>query len=97
MLMQGLRRLTVDAEKLDQKQGDPLIDLRPYSAVRRVKRVVEIEDPGSDVPKTSAQHLIGWQPERGRGNQGRHGNALVYAPTECSVVAARVERLATMS
>src|SRR5271166_6483003 len=73
MLMQRLRRLAVDAEELDQKEGDPLVDLRPYSAVRGVKGVVEIEDPCRHVPKASAQHLIRRQPERYRGNHGRHG------------------------
>ena len=36
MLVESASGLTVDAEKLDQKQRDPLIDARPNSAVRRV-------------------------------------------------------------
>ena len=36
MLVQRPRRQAVDAEKLDQEQGDPLVDPGPNSAVRRI-------------------------------------------------------------
>ena len=87
VLVQRLRRHAVDAEKLEQKQGDPLVDPLPYSAVGRVQGVVEIEDPGRDVPKMRAQHRVGRQPERLRGNQV-HGIAPGIVPPSAEFIRA---------
>src|ERR1700722_9314515 len=77
VFVQGASRLAVYAEKLNQKQGDPFVDSWPDAAIRRIKGVVEVEDPGADMAKASAQRLVGGQAERRRRNQGRHGQALV--------------------
>ena len=72
MLVQRLRRQAVETEKLDQEQGDALVDTRPDAAVGRVEGVVEIEDPGRHMAEAGPQRLIRGQPELGRLDQGRH-------------------------
>src|SRR6185312_5255010 len=78
MLVQRARRQAVDAAKLDQKQGDPLIDARPDSAVRRVQGIIEVEDPCRDVAEARPERLIGRQAERGLGNERRHGERMAW-------------------
>src|SRR5579863_1918647 len=79
VLVEGAGRQAVDAEKLDQKKGDPLVDARPNSAVRRVQGIVEVEDPCGDMAKARPQRLIGRQAERGPGNARRHGDTLALS------------------
>ena len=94
VLVQGASRLAVYAEKLDEKQRDPFVELRRNAAVRRIKGVVEVEDPGRDVATASAKRLVGRQAERRRRNQRRHGQTPVYASKRSSVTAEHWLRLA---
>src|SRR5208283_3660414 len=49
IFLQGARGHAVQPEKMRQEQRDPLVDLRPQIAIGRIKRIVEIEDPGVDM------------------------------------------------
>ncbi len=49
VFLQGAGRHPVKSKKMRQEQGDSLVDFRPQIAVGRIKRVVEIEDPGIDL------------------------------------------------
>ena len=79
--------------KLNQKQGDPFVDSRPNATIRWVKGVVEVEDPGRDVAKASAQRLVRRQACRRR-DQGAMDKHPFYASIS-SVTADHLPRLAT--
>ncbi len=70
--VEGARRLAVEAEKVDQEQRDPLVDLGPDPAVGRIEGIVQIEHPCGDVTEPDAQLLFRRQPESCGRDQRRH-------------------------
>ena len=57
--VQGVRRLAVESEEVDEKEGDPIVDQPPDPAVGRVKGVVEIENPCRHICEACPQGILG--------------------------------------
>ena len=72
ILLQRARRQAVEAEHLHDVDGDALVDLRPHPRLVRIEGVVEIEDPGVDMPE--APRVGGGEVgERAHGVHGESG------------------------